>query len=47
MNAHLTYAMKFSVSPGVRVAIQRKVASALPNLVEGLKRSAKSGLMVV
>uniref|UniRef100_A0A0E0JIH9 Translation elongation factor EFG/EF2 domain-containing protein n=1 Tax=Oryza punctata TaxID=4537 RepID=A0A0E0JIH9_ORYPU len=35
-------AMKFSVSPVVSVAVQCKVASDLPKLVEGLKRLAKS-----
>ncbi|KAF9615062.1 hypothetical protein IFM89_021633 [Coptis chinensis] len=40
-------AMKFSVSPVVRVAVQCKVASDLPKLVEGLKRLAKSDPMVV
>ncbi|KAF9586923.1 hypothetical protein IFM89_039795 [Coptis chinensis] len=37
----------FSVSPVVRVAVQCKVASDLPKLVEGLKRLAKSDPMVV
>ena len=40
-------AMKFSVSPVVRVAVQCKVASDLPKLVEGLKRLAKSDPMVL
>ncbi|WOL14623.1 elongation factor 2 [Canna indica] len=40
-------AMRFSVSPVVRVAVQCKVASDLPKLVEGLKRLAKSDPMVV
>ena len=39
--------MKFSVSPVVRVAIECKVASDLPKLVEGLKRLAKSDPMVI
>ncbi|GJM93177.1 hypothetical protein PR202_ga09710 [Eleusine coracana subsp. coracana] len=39
--------MKFSVSPVVRVAVQCKVASDLPKLVEGLKRLAKSDPMVL
>ncbi|KAB2636879.1 hypothetical protein D8674_027413 [Pyrus ussuriensis x Pyrus communis] len=39
--------MKFSVSPVVRVAVQCKVASDLPKLVEGLKRLSKSDPMVV
>ncbi|XP_037468116.1 elongation factor 2-like [Triticum dicoccoides] len=38
-------AMKFFVSPVVRVAVQCKVASHLPKLVEGLKRLAKSDPM--
>ena len=39
-------AMKFSVSPVVRVAVEPKIASDLPKLVEGLKRLAKSDPMV-
>jgi len=39
-------AMKFSVSPVVRVAVEPKQASDLPKLVEGLKRLAKSDPMV-
>lgn len=46
-DAHTIRAMKFSVSPVVRVAVQSKVASDLPKLVEGLKRLAKSDPMVV
>ncbi|KAL2642591.1 hypothetical protein R1flu_010178 [Riccia fluitans] len=46
-DAHPIRAMKFSVSPVVRVAVQCKVASDLPKLVEGLKRLAKSDPMVV
>ena len=38
--------MKFSVSPVVRVAVEPKVASDLPKLVEGLKRLSKSDPMV-
>ncbi|KAI3950625.1 hypothetical protein MKW92_006673 [Papaver armeniacum] len=38
---------KFSVSPVVRVAVQCKIASDLPKLVEGLKRLSKSDPMVV
>lgn len=45
--AHPIRAMKFSVSPVYRVAVQCKVASDLPKLVEGLKRLAKSDPMVV
>jgi elongation factor 2 len=40
-------AMNFSVSPVVRVAVQCKVASDLPKLVEGFKRLAKSDPMVL
>ncbi|MCO5549088.1 hypothetical protein L7F22_002554 [Adiantum nelumboides] len=40
-------AIKFSVSPVVRVDVQCKVASDLPMLVEGLKRLAKSDPKVV
>ncbi|KAJ0964776.1 hypothetical protein J5N97_025914 [Dioscorea zingiberensis] len=47
VDAHPIRAMKFSVSPVVRVAVQCKVASELPKLVEGLKRLAKSDPMVV
>ncbi|KAK9942738.1 hypothetical protein M0R45_008387 [Rubus argutus] len=39
--------MKFSFSTVVLVAVQCKVASDLPKLVEGLKRLAKSDPMVV
>jgi elongation factor 2 len=35
-------AMKFSVAPVVRIAVEPKVASDLPSLVEGLNRLAKS-----
>ncbi|KAI5438710.1 hypothetical protein KIW84_024439 [Lathyrus oleraceus] len=47
VDAHPIRAMKFSVSPVVRVAVQCKVASDLPKLVEGLKRLAKPNPMVV
>eukprot|EP00244_Chara_vulgaris_P012570 TRINITY_DN66_c0_g1_i1.p1 TRINITY_DN66_c0_g1~~TRINITY_DN66_c0_g1_i1.p1 ORF type:complete len:844 (+),score=193.95 TRINITY_DN66_c0_g1_i1:281-2812(+) len=47
VDAHTIRAMKFSVSPVVRVAVDCKVASDLPKLVEGLKRLAKSDPMVV
>jgi elongation factor 2 len=40
-------AMKFSVSPVVRVAVEPKVASDLPKLVEGLKRLSRSDPMVL
>jgi elongation factor 2 len=46
VDAHPIQAMKFSVSPIVCVAVQCKVASDLPKLVEGLKRLAKSDPMV-
>lgn len=45
-DAHPIKAMKFSVSPVVRVAVECKVASDLPKLVEGLKRLSKSDPMV-
>eukprot|EP01025_Chloroclados_australasicus_P059284 TRINITY_DN7488_c2_g1_i1.p1 TRINITY_DN7488_c2_g1~~TRINITY_DN7488_c2_g1_i1.p1 ORF type:complete len:541 (-),score=54.30 TRINITY_DN7488_c2_g1_i1:555-1946(-) len=44
--AHPIKAMKFSVSPVVRVAVQPKVAGDLPKLVEALKRLSKSDPMV-
>ncbi|KAF9620660.1 hypothetical protein IFM89_013960 [Coptis chinensis] len=47
VEAHPIRAMKFSVSPVVRVAVQCKVASDLPKLVEGLKRLAKSDPLVM
>ncbi|XP_027340327.1 elongation factor 2-like [Abrus precatorius] len=47
VDAHPIRAMKFSVSPVVRVAVTSKVAADLPRLVEGLKRLAKSDPMVV
>ena len=45
--AHPLKAMKFSVSPVVRVAVECKNASDLPKLVDGLKRLSKSDPMVV
>eukprot|EP00216_Chloropicon_sp_CCMP2111_P005196 CAMPEP_0198234072 /NCGR_PEP_ID=MMETSP1446-20131203/167_1 /TAXON_ID=1461542 ORGANISM="Unidentified sp, Strain CCMP2111" /NCGR_SAMPLE_ID=MMETSP1446 /ASSEMBLY_ACC=CAM_ASM_001112 /LENGTH=846 /DNA_ID=CAMNT_0043914801 /DNA_START=322 /DNA_END=2862 /DNA_ORIENTATION=- len=45
-DAHPIKAMKFSVSPVVRVAVECKSAGDLPKLVEGLKRLAKSDPMV-
>ena len=45
-DAHPIKAMKFSVSPVVRVAVEPKVASDLPKLVEGLKHLAESDPMV-
>ncbi|CAK9231644.1 unnamed protein product [Sphagnum troendelagicum] len=47
VDAHPIRAMKFSMSPIVCVAVQCKVASDLPKLVEGLKRLAKSDPMVL
>lgn len=44
--AHTIKAMKFSVSPVVRVAVECKHAADLPKLVEGLKRLSKSDPMV-
>jgi len=41
-SAHNLKVMKFSVSPVVQVAVECKVASDLPKLVEGLKRLSKS-----
>jgi hypothetical protein len=35
-DAHPIRAMKFSVSPVVRVAVEPKIASDLPKLVEGI-----------
>lgn len=41
-DAHTIKAMKFSVSPVVRVAVEPKVASDLPKLVEGeLRRTSR------
>merc|ERR1712121_88214 len=45
--AHNMRVMKFSVSPGVRVAVEPKDPQQLPKLVEGLKRLAKSDPMVL
>eukprot|EP00193_Tetraselmis_chui_P018805 CAMPEP_0177776526 /NCGR_PEP_ID=MMETSP0491_2-20121128/14764_1 /TAXON_ID=63592 /ORGANISM="Tetraselmis chuii, Strain PLY429" /LENGTH=824 /DNA_ID=CAMNT_0019295331 /DNA_START=726 /DNA_END=3200 /DNA_ORIENTATION=- len=45
-DAHPIKAMKFSVSPVVRVAVECKVASDLPKLVDALKRLSKSDPMV-
>jgi len=44
--AHTIRAMKYSVSPVVRVAVQPKNPADLPKLVEGLKRMAKSDPLV-
>lgn len=40
--AHTIKAMKYSVSPVVKVAVRPKNAADLPKLVEGLKRLSKS-----
>jgi elongation factor 2 len=45
--AHPLKAMKFSVSPVVRVAVECKNSQDLPKLVEGLKRLSKSDPMVL
>uniref|UniRef100_A0A8C8ATT8 Translation elongation factor EFG/EF2 domain-containing protein n=1 Tax=Otus sunia TaxID=257818 RepID=A0A8C8ATT8_9STRI len=45
-SAHNVRAMKFSVSPVVRVAVEAKNPADLPKLVEGVKRLAKSDPMV-
>ena len=44
--AHTIRAMKYSVSPVVRVAVRAKNPADLPKLVEGLKRMAKSDQLV-
>ena len=46
-DAHPIKAMKFSVSPVVRVAVECKQAQDLPKLVEALKRLSKSDPMVL
>jgi len=46
-DAHTIKAMKFSVSPVVRVAVECKNPGDLPKLVEGLKRLSKSDPMVL
>merc|ERR1712196_322789 len=46
VDAHTIKAMKFSVSPVVRVAVDVKNAQDLPKLVEGLKRLSKSDPLV-
>uniref|UniRef100_A0A7S1G8H9 Tr-type G domain-containing protein n=2 Tax=Bicosoecida sp. CB-2014 TaxID=1486930 RepID=A0A7S1G8H9_9STRA len=45
-SAHNIRVMKYSVSPVVRVAVEVKLASDLPKLVEGLKRLSKSDPLV-
>jgi len=46
-SAHNIKAMKYSVSPVVRVAVRPKDGRDLPKLVEGLKKMAKSDPLVV
>lgn len=46
VDAHPIRAMKFSVSPVVRVAVECRNPGDLPKLVEGLKRLSKSDPMV-
>lgn len=46
-DTHPLIAMKFSVSPVVRVAVEPANASELPKLVEGLKRLSKSDPLVL
>ena len=45
--AHPIRAMKYSVSPVVRVAVKPKNPGDLPKLVEGLKKLSKSDPLVV
>merc|ERR1712025_938391 len=45
--AHNITAMKYSVSPVVKVAVKPKDGKDLPKLVEGLKKLSKSDLLVV
>lgn len=46
-NAHNIAAMKYSVSPVVRVGVKPKDGKDLPKLVEGLKKLSKSDPLVV
>merc|ERR1712019_38203 len=46
-DAHALKAMKYSVSPVVRVAVEVKNPQDLPKLVEGLKKLSKSDPLVV
>merc|ERR1719194_269769 len=46
-DAHNITAMKYSVSPVVRVSVKCKDGKDLPKLVEGLKRLSKSDPLVV
>jgi len=45
-DAHCIKAMKYSVSPVVRVAVECKNAADLPKLVEGLRKLAKADNLV-
>merc|ERR1739848_371989 len=46
-SAHNITAMKYSVSPVVKVAVKPKDGKDLPKLVEGLKKLSKSDPLVV
>jgi elongation factor 2 len=46
-DAHCIKAMKYSVSPVVRVAVEVKNASDLPKLVEGLRKLSKADPLVL
>jgi elongation factor 2 len=46
-SAHCIKAMKYSVSPVVRVAVEVKNAADLPKLVEGLRKLSKSDPLVI
>merc|ERR1712162_32148 len=46
-DAHNITAMKYSVSPVVKVAVRPKDGKDLPKLVEGLKKLSKSDPLVV
>lgn len=45
-DAHNIRAMKYSVSPVVRVAVQPKIPSDLPKLIEGLRNLSKADPLV-
>ena len=46
-HAHCIKAMKYSVSPVVRVAVEAYTAADLPKLIDGLKKLAKSDPLVL
>jgi len=46
-DAHIITAMKYSVSPVVKVAVKPKDGKDLPKLVEGLKKLSKSDPLVI